>query len=1202
MLRAFAPIPVVDLNSKERIESLYSLEHKLYVGLASGTLKVYDLFCEDEGNADDPDSTVTSAPTSILPDSSAILRETVEKFTKGPIEQLSVIKEANVLVALSNSYVYLYSLETYSLQERLQRTKGAAVFATSSTEDFDCPFVPPPIIGQEPKIADKSALAVDSKRVVSRLVVASKKKLHCFEWQNSELIGSREIAIPERPRSITFIKQDRVICGLAVEYFIVDISASSVSPIFAAGRPVGAIDGALAGVAANIGSLTLPGSVSARKQNSALATLLPRDNSVALVNEFSSAFISADTGLFMRKKRPIRFKDVPVMLGYSYPFILSVTSSGKKFEVRNAKSHSVIQAINFPQLLHFQDGRFPVVASSRQIWQLCLRPFEDQVQSLIRTNQLDEAINLIEDMGDAYVADRLARLKDLKMRKAEELFKRMKFSHSMTLFSEVSAPPERVLALYPPSISGGSIDEDEDDVLLQGSESGSKTHAPSKAEAASEQLDSGRQDSEVAGARDKSGIQEENTMNDTDKSMQQPTTMENRADSQGQATSMAATTASPEDKETGEIENAENQTRVEVPAVVLEPNENSDSQGIAPETASIAESMGESQRKKDVEIFNRFLRPSTSRTSSVKVDKQNSIRSRLPNGDSTTVTESLINFLSGNKGTSKTLPSEITSVADYLGPEAMDIRTLNKAVRCLLIYLIDARRKLGRLASVESGAISQEDFERVSSSKILSNAYGEDIEHESIVVDTALLRCYMLINPQLVGPLVRLSNHCDKTVVRKQLLMYGKYSELIDFYFSKKFHRDALELLKSLNGSKKIPEFDGPEPTVRYLQKLDNDNLDLIFEYSPDAIKKDEQYGIDIFMSRTPESEGLSRPFVVKFLNSQSRSLTIKYLEYLVFEVGDLSPDFHNDLALAYLEEIKSTAQDSTIDDPKLIKSVEKLENLLRDSRQYRPEKILAAIPRASELFFESKAILFSRIGEHRRALEIYVFRMKDYKKAQEYCMNIYDRDSPTDKTVFYTLLELYLRPPLQSVSPEGKIVDDSASIRNSVTNGIASEYLQVQSPDSYNQATDLTYATPPVNLDAALDLLSNNGSRLSAIDALELLPPNIKLTSLSQFFQSHLRDTTSTMNQNRISAALLKSELVRTQQTLLNLRSKNVVITDARVCPVCIKRIGNSVISVFPDQTVVHYGCAKAYRDRIGARHDPGSDIGVKDEVAVLS
>lgn len=771
------------------LTGIFETDDKLFVGLASGTLKVYQI--DDSLSLSEPD---TSSPKKESTGGSPVkLITSIEKFTKGSVDQLSGLEDARVLVALSNGYVYLYDLDTLALQERLHRTKGAVVFATSSELKFHSLFNYPPSTAN-----DRRPSTADIQRSVSRLVVAAKKKLHCYEWQGAELIGSREISVSERPRSLTFIKPDKILCGLVVEYFLVDIPASTVSPIFAAGRPIGAIDNVLAGVAANIGNIASSASASARRQGCALATRLPEDESVVLVNEFSSAFLSADTGTFLKTKRPIKFRDVPAMLGYSYPFVISVTASSKRLEVRNPKTYTLLQQISFPTLQHLNDGKLPFVASSRQVWKLSLRPFEAQLDFLIEQNQLDEAVSLIEQLDDVFIEDRINKLKDLKMRKAELLFGKYKFSQSMTLFSEVSAPPERVLALYPPAISGMEYPNHKD----------------------------GPTEEEPEGPEPKG---EETT---EQKKEEQPITGPAEGESSEKANGEIATDTNVLPPPVADMNATLPQAQGSIP--------------IAADAISIADSTNaEAQRKRDLEIFDRFLRPTKSNSSSSKVDNSNAIGKGSRGADTSSLSDSLANFLSfGKASTTKTMRSGLGD-PDFLGPESMDARTLAKAVRCLLIYLIDARRKISRLASVQSGTITKADLDLVSKESMTATAFGADLEREACVVDTALLRCYMLINPQLVGPLVRLANHCDKKVVREQLMMYGKWSELIDFYYAKKLHGDALGLLKQLSESKKTA-FSGPEPTVQYLQKLGNENIDLVFEYAKEPIKINEQFGIDV--------------------------------------------------------------------------------------------------------------------------------------------------------------------------------------------------------------------------------------------------------------------------------------------------------------------------------------------------------------------
>ena len=52
--------------------------------------------------------------------------------------------------------------------------------------------------------------------------------------------------------------------------------------------------------------------------------------------------------------------------------------------------------------------------------------------------------------------------------------------------------------------------------------------------------------------------------------------------------------------------------------------------------------------------------------------------------------------------------------------------------------------------------------------------------------------------------------------------------------------------------------------------------------------------------------------------------------------------------------------------------------------------------------------------------------------------------------------------------------------------------------------------------------------------------------------------------------------------------RNRHVVVGEERVCGVCHKRLGRNVVSVLPDNTVVHYACSKRAVQR-GVNPDGG-------------
>lgn len=140
--------------------------------------------------------------------------------------------------------------------------------------------------------------------------------------------------------------------------------------------------------------------------------------------------------------------------------------------------------------------------------------------------------------------------------------------------------------------------------------------------------------------------------------------------------------------------------------------------------------------------------------------------------------------------------------------------------------------------------------------------------------------------------------------------------------------------------------------------------------------------------------------------------------------------------------------------------------------------------------------------------------------------------------------------------------------------------------PSIYHTLLSLYLKPPPPNkpnLAPALDLLSKHGSRLPAASTLSLIPDGLPIADLESYFRGRIRAANSAVNESRVVAGLRQTELVASQALLLlgdgvpggqGGRNRRVVISDERVCGVCHKRLGGSVVAVLPDNAVVHYGC----------------------------
>ncbi|KAG1063775.1 hypothetical protein G6F42_027140 [Rhizopus arrhizus] len=154
----------------------------------------------------------------------------------------------------------------------------------------------------------------------------------------------------------------------------------------------------------------------------------------------------------------------------------------------------------------------------------------------------------------------------------------------------------------------------------------------------------------------------------------------------------------------------------------------------------------------------------------------------------------------------------------------------------------------------------------------------------------------MMTNDALVGPLLRVQNHCDVEECENILMDKKKYKELVDLYNCK--------LGKQPDGPLR-----GVLPTIRYLQKLGLDHFDLVLQYSRWVLEKDPKHGMDIFIDDLTEVETFPREKVLHHLESISSDLAIQYLEYIIEELHDESTEFHNRLVIAYLDKINSDKQ-----------------------------------------------------------------------------------------------------------------------------------------------------------------------------------------------------------------------------------------------------------------------------------------------------
>lgn len=456
MLSAFTPEPIHELRPKDKskVESLLAYGDRLLVGLNTGSLRIYRVNDPRNSPAERDESgsqpSENGDPTTQQPPPKVkaveLLREE-EKFSRKPVQQLAIVKEANLLVSLSDGYVSLYDLQAYQLVERLEQTRGATCFAVTSN------------VVKDPETNIPS--------LVSRLVVGVKRRLLYWTWQDMELSADvGEIAMEAAVKSLTWVTATKIVVGMDAGYSFVDIESKESVPV---NKPASRnqskeeVSGELAGIrfaavsSSGMGYMGM-GSWVPKPMASKIG-----DSEVLLAKDVNTLF--ADTEGKALEKRQIPWSFAPEAVGYSYPYLLALQSPDKSsLQIRNPDTLSLLQTISLPQatVLHIPQpnislahaGKGFLVASDRVIWRMNALSYPQQLQELVEKHRFDEAISLLGLLEDTLIDDKVGRIREIKILKATSLFEQQKYRPALDLFIDAFAPPDRVVALYPRSIAG----------------------------------------------------------------------------------------------------------------------------------------------------------------------------------------------------------------------------------------------------------------------------------------------------------------------------------------------------------------------------------------------------------------------------------------------------------------------------------------------------------------------------------------------------------------------------------------------------------------------------------------------------------------------------------------------------------------------------------------------------------------------------
>ncbi|RLV95803.1 U3 small nucleolar RNA-associated protein 21 [Spathaspora sp. JA1] len=353
-----------------------------------------------------------------------------------------------------------------------------------------------------------------------------------------------------------------------------------------------------------------------------------------------------------------------------------------------------------------------------------------------------------------------------------------------------------------------------------------------------------------------------------------------------------------------------------------------------------------------------------------------------------------------------------TTTSNSKPKQSSHIRKFQKAVNNLIIYLTEQRRILAKFQdnstiTWKGITITPRDIYPTQHDPVKFN----QLQEVATIIDTSLFLCYFHVKPMLLGPLLRLpSNHCDSNVVN-QVLQGNKANinfikELLDFYFGRDLHDDALKMLYDNNNSDLI---------VQYLQKLSGDNLSLIFKYC-DLIEQSEERIRAVFMNDSYQCESYDYEQVLQYLID--KKFGIIYLEWILFHSdydisGKLLIKFETKLASLYLTDLKLHDQ-----------YYDKLFNLLKNNSHYDPWEILKQIPTNQDKFLRLVIFIYKRLEEHEKSIDVLFNQLNDFENAMEYASDIYyTTSSQIGQSLFHKLVEDLLMNYIENLDKVSKLV-----------------------------------------------------------------------------------------------------------------------------------------------------------------------------------
>ncbi|XP_040578781.1 transforming growth factor-beta receptor-associated protein 1 isoform X2 [Lepeophtheirus salmonis] len=313
--------------------------------------------------------------------------------------------------------------------------------------------------------------------------------------------------------------------------------------------------------------------------------------------------------------------------------------------------------------------------------------------------------------------------------------------------------------------------------------------------------------------------------------------------------------------------------------------------------------------------------------------------------------------------------------------------------------------------------------------------------------------------------------------------------------------------------------FPGVSYFIKELETVPDANF---WNYADFALSQDTSGFVEVFKSKSNTNE-LDDEKIVNFLQKYPKA-QLMFLEHLVHEKKVEVESFHSQLALIYLEYIRSESEEKEA-------QLSKFRRLILQSNFIKPQFLLSRLDKTN--LHAEKAILYGKMGEHEKALRIFVSKLKDFNGAEKYCddMSKSTNLNIEKKKLLTNLLKIYLEDNIKS----NEMSSESASIA----------------------------------------LVNRRSHEMHPVDLLKTLPTSWSIGVLNTALKKSLRSTIHEKRMANINVGLSKGENIQSKFKLYQLVHRPIYIEENAHCVTCKKSFyGSASITRYPNGVMVHSRC----------------------------